>query len=83
MLFGPNAPMRFDPRRASYISDEHDFYKPVGWHELAPVVDMRVARRSIGQAMIKKQKHVLHVALLVSLMIGVDISLLSIPNNPT
>ena len=51
MLFGPNAPMRFDPRRASYISDEHDFYKPVGWHELAPVVDMRVATDTYMRAL--------------------------------
>ena len=51
MLFGPNAPMRFDPRRASYISDEHDFYKPVGWHELAPVVDMRVATETYMRAL--------------------------------
>ncbi|KAK8795664.1 hypothetical protein WA158_000321 [Blastocystis sp. Blastoise] len=37
MLIGPNAPLSIESTRYSYMNSTWDFYKPVGWHEAAPV----------------------------------------------
>ena len=39
VLLGPEAVIELQRERVSHILDRWDFYKPVGWHEMAPIVD--------------------------------------------
>jgi len=39
MLVGVDAPMRFIPERQTHIIHRWDFYKPIGWETMAPIVD--------------------------------------------
>ena len=39
MLVGVDAALVLERERASHMLDRWDFYKPWGWHEMAPVVD--------------------------------------------
>ena len=39
MLVGVDAPLVFERERCSHIINRWDFYKPWGWHVMAPIVD--------------------------------------------
>ena len=39
MLVGPDAPLALEGGRVTRILDEWDFYKPVGWPSMGPIVD--------------------------------------------
>ena len=39
ILVGPDAPLAFEGARMSHMRHEWDFYKPVGWHAMAPHID--------------------------------------------
>ena len=39
ILVGPDAPLRFERERVTHIVDRWDFYKPIGWPTMAPIVD--------------------------------------------
>ena len=39
MLVGPDAPLALEAGRVSHIVHEWDFYKPVGWPTMGPIVD--------------------------------------------
>lgn len=39
MLVGVDAPLAFERERAAHMINRWDFYKPWGWHEMAPIVD--------------------------------------------
>ena len=39
VLAGPDAPLQLERERVTHILDHWDFYKPIGWHSMAPIVD--------------------------------------------
>lgn len=39
MLIGPNAPLSMEGKRVSHMIDEWDFYKPIGWPSMGPLMD--------------------------------------------
>ena len=39
MLVGPDAPLALEAGRVSHIVHEWDFYKPVGWPTMGPIID--------------------------------------------
>jgi len=39
MLVGVDAPLAFERERCTHIINRWDFYKPWGWHVMAPIVD--------------------------------------------
>ena len=39
MQIGPDAALQFERERCTHIIDRWDFYKPIGWDSMAPIVD--------------------------------------------
>jgi len=39
VLVGPDGPLEIQRERVSHVLNRWDFYKPIGWHEMAPIVD--------------------------------------------
>eukprot|EP00966_Prymnesium_polylepis_P001393 32060-Prymnesium_polylepis.1 len=39
MLVGVDAPLALEGERVTHVVHEWDFYKPVGWPSMAPILD--------------------------------------------
>ena len=55
MLIGRDAPLAFEGTRVSHMADEWDFYKPVGWKSMAPLMDGPGSKEVYFQALARCQ----------------------------
>ena len=55
MLIGPDAPLAFEGARVSRMINEWDFYKPVGWPSMAPLIDGEYSKTVYFDALVACQ----------------------------